>query len=83
MNRQAGARRSSSVTLQVTALRRLGKQIQTLREERRLTQDALARRVGLSRAYLARLEIGRHNAPILTLAKIAKALKVPITDLLA
>ena len=74
---------SKSVTLQVTVLRRLAKRIQALREERRLTQDALARRIGLSRAYLARLEIGRHNAPILTLAKIAKALKVPITDLLA
>ena len=74
---------SKSVTLQVTVLRRLAKRIQALREERRLTQNALARRIGLSRAYLARLEIGRHNAPILTLAKIAKALKVPITDLLA
>jgi len=47
-----------------------------------MTQEQLARKVGLSRAYLARLEIGRHNPPILTLARIAKALKVPITDLL-
>jgi transcriptional regulator with XRE-family HTH domain len=47
-----------------------------------MTQEQLARKVGLSRAYVARLEIGRHNVPVLTLARIAKALKVPITDLL-
>lgn len=48
-----------------------------------MTQERLAHTAGLSRAYLARLEIGRHNPPILTLARIAKALKVPIRDLLA
>ncbi len=63
-------------------LRRLGGQIQAVRRERGMTQEQLARKVGLSRAYLARLEIGRHNPPILTLARIAKALKIPITDLL-
>ena len=63
-------------------LRRLGRRIQVVRGERGMTQKQLARKIGLSRAYLARLEIGRHNPPILTLARIAKALKVPITDLL-
>ncbi len=46
-----------------------------------MTQEALARKVGLSRAYLARLEIGRHNVPVLTVARIARALRVRITDL--
>jgi len=73
---------SNPVTLQVTLLRRLGKRIQARRTERGLTQEELAKRVGLSRPYLARLEIGRHNAPVLTLATIAKALKVPLRDLL-
>ena len=62
-------------------LRRLGKRIRALRAERGMTQEALARRAGLSRAYLARLEIGRHNPPILTVVKIAKGLKVSIRDL--
>lgn len=62
-------------------LRRLGQRIQGMRLERGLTQEQLASRAKLSRAYVARLEIGRHNPPVLTLARIAKALKVPLRDL--
>jgi DNA-binding XRE family transcriptional regulator len=79
---QAGAGPPTRVTQGVTVLQRLGKRIRALRAERGMTQETIARRAGLSRAYLARLEIGRHNPPILTLVKIAKALKVPIRDLL-
>jgi transcriptional regulator with XRE-family HTH domain len=82
MKSRSGAGPSTRVTYGVTVIRRLGKRIQALRAERGITQERLARRAGLSRAYLARLEIGRHNPPILTLVKIAKALKVPVRDLL-
>jgi transcriptional regulator with XRE-family HTH domain len=63
-------------------LRRLGGRIQAVRMERGLTQEELATKAGLSRAYVARLETGRHNPPVLTVAKIAKALRVPLRDLL-
>ena len=35
--------------------------LKKIRESRGLTQDALARKAGISRAYLARLEMGRHD----------------------
>jgi transcriptional regulator with XRE-family HTH domain len=62
-------------------LQRLGRRIQTLRDQRKLTQEELAARAGLSRGYLARLETGRHDPSATTLAAIAKALRVPIASL--
>jgi transcriptional regulator with XRE-family HTH domain len=67
--------------LTVTMLQRLGRRIQTLRDERKMTQEELAAKAGLSRGYLARLETGRHDPSATTLAKIAKALRVPISSL--
>jgi transcriptional regulator with XRE-family HTH domain len=52
------------------------------RERRGMTQDALAKKAGVSRAYLSRLEMGRHDPPLSRLRKLAKALKVPIEKLL-
>jgi predicted transcriptional regulator len=46
-----------------------------------LTQAALAKKSGVSRAYLARLEMGRHDPPLSRLRKLAKALKVSVADL--
>ena len=52
------------------------------RERRGMTPDALAKNAGVSRAYLSRLEMGRHDPPLSRLRKLAKALKVPIEKLL-
>jgi len=41
-----------------------------------LTQRALAERVDVSRAYLSRLEMGRHDPPLSLLRRLAKALRV-------
>ncbi len=46
-----------------------------------MTQEALAKKAGMSRAYLARLEIGRHDPPLSRLRKLAKALKVTVGEL--
>jgi transcriptional regulator with XRE-family HTH domain len=62
-------------------LERLGERIQALRNQRGLTQEQLADKAGLSRGYIARLETGRHDPAATTLAKIAKALRVPISSL--
>ena len=56
--------------------------LKKLREARGLTQEQLAEKAGVSRAYLARLEIGRHDPPLSTLEKLAKALKVKVGKLL-
>jgi transcriptional regulator with XRE-family HTH domain len=47
-----------------------------------MTQEALAEKAGVSRAYLSRLEMGRHDPPLSRLRKLAKVLKVPIEKLL-
>jgi transcriptional regulator with XRE-family HTH domain len=60
----------------------LGLRVQKLRTVRRLSQEALAKRAGISRGYVARLEIGRHDPTVTTVRKLAKALGVPVMALL-
>jgi transcriptional regulator with XRE-family HTH domain len=62
--------------------KRFAMRLRTLRLKKNLTQDALAKRVGVTRGYLARLEMGRHDPPLSRLRKLAKALGVPVTEIL-
>lgn len=61
---------------------RLATRIKALRARRRLSQEALAAKAGVSRGYLARLETGRHDPTVGTVEKLAKALRVRVADLL-
>jgi transcriptional regulator with XRE-family HTH domain len=56
--------------------------IKRLRKRRKLTQQGLAVRAGLTLGYIARLEIGMHDPRLGTLRKLAKALGVKVTELL-
>jgi transcriptional regulator with XRE-family HTH domain len=62
---------------------RFAMRLRTLRLKKGLTQDALAKKIGVSRGYLARLEMGRHDPPLSRLRTLAKALGVPVAELLA
>ena len=42
---------------------------------------ALSKRSGLAREYIARLELGQQDPSLSTLAKLAKALKVTVAEL--
>jgi transcriptional regulator with XRE-family HTH domain len=64
-----------------TTQRRLMMRIKQLRAERGWSQEALGKKAGLARAYIARLEIGRHDPSLSTLVKLAKALKVTVGEL--
>lgn len=64
------------------AIHRFGKQLQRLRTHRGLTQEQLAVTAGLSRAFLTRLELGQHDPSLSTLVRVAKALRVSVTELL-
>ena len=64
------------------ARRPLRLNVQALRDERAMTQEALAKKAGISRGYLARVETGRHETTLTTLRKLAKALGVGVTALL-
>ncbi len=64
------------------AIQRFGKQLQRLRTSRGLTQEQLAVTAGLSRTFLTRLELGQHDPSLSTLVRVAKALRVSVTELL-
>jgi transcriptional regulator with XRE-family HTH domain len=58
---------------------------ETLREARRragLTQTALAVLAGLTQQYVARIEAGQINPTLATIAVIARALGMSMSDLL-
>ena len=60
----------------IALVEKVAARIGRLREERGLTQEELAARVGISRAYLARIETARHNLTVPMLERLAKALRV-------
>ena len=62
---------------------RLGARLKQLRHARRLTQEQLAERAGLSYKFLGELERGRGNPTLTTLAALSEALGVKLVDLLA
>lgn len=56
--------------------------LKALRTEQGLTQEALAKRLKMKQAYVARLESGAENNPTLdTLRRLAKALKCKVSEL--
>lgn len=59
-------------------LKKLGLKIKTLRKERKLSLDALAKQHGFEKANLSRLESGRSNPTVITLFKISAALQVSV-----
>jgi len=62
--------------------KRLTMKLKRLRVGRKMSQEDLAKRAGLSREYIGRLETGHHDPSLSTLVKLAKALKVKVADLL-
>ena len=63
-------------------MERLGKRIKALRQKQGMSQENLANAAQISRGYLARLEIGRHDPTVGTVEKLARALRVKVADLL-
>ena len=61
---------------------KLGKRIRELRLAAGLTQAELARRTGIHRPNIARVEAGRHTPSLETLARLAQAIGVPTTRVL-
>ena len=62
---------------------RLGENIRALRMKRKLTQEELADKAGVSTKYLQNLE-GKNpkSASVVTLEKLAKGLEIPIWEIL-
>lgn len=62
--------------------KRFAMRLRQIRRQRKMTQETLAMKADVSRAYLSRLEMGRHDPPLSLLRKLAKALRVPVARLL-
>lgn len=61
----------------------LGGHMRARRKALGLTQEQLAERAGLSTNYIARLELGSNTPSLPALICLAKALSVPVSDLLS
>src|ERR1039457_6323858 len=62
-------------------LHRLGERVRTLRKQRGMTRKALAQHAKVSERYLAQLEAGLGNCSIVLLRRIARAIGLPVTQL--
>jgi XRE family transcriptional regulator, aerobic/anaerobic benzoate catabolism transcriptional regulator len=62
-------------------LRRLGERVRRLRNQRGMSRKALATHARVSERYLAQLEAGIGNCSIVLLRRIARAIGLPVTQL--
>src|SRR5512136_2352971 len=62
-------------------LHQLGERVRVLRNQRGMTRKALAQHAKVSERYLAQLEAGLGNCSIVLLRRIARAIGLPITQL--
>ena len=63
---------------------RISRALKRLREDKGLSQAALAKLSGVAQGYISQMEAGEKKNPgIETLKKIARALGVPVTELLS
>lgn len=65
------------------SLEKLGRRVRHFRTEKRLTQEKVAELCGLSSKYIGDLENGKANVTVIVLDKVAAALGITSTDLLA
>lgn len=61
----------------------IGKRIKELRNRKGLRQSDLARKTGILRANIARIESGKHDPSLETLERISSAMGIPVADLLS
>lgn len=59
----------------------LGQRLRALRKQRRLSQERLGERSGLSGKFIGEVERGEKSISLDSLYRVAVALKVPLRDL--
>ena len=60
----------------------IGRRLTSLREEKKLSQGDIEKRTGLLRCYISRVENGHTVPAIETLEKLARALEMPLYQLM-
>ena len=71
-----------TVKINLKARQEMGRKLREFRERRNLSQDELAKAVGISSSYAARIERGEENPTVTVIENICKALKIKSSDLL-
>jgi transcriptional regulator with XRE-family HTH domain len=61
----------------------VGKNVRRLRQQKGLTQEQLAFDAEIDLTYVGGIERGKRNPSLLVMARIAEALSVPLTKLIA
>ena len=59
----------------------LGKRIRELRQQRGISQEKFALKIGMDRTYFASVEAGKRNISIVNIQKIADGLDVSLGEL--
>lgn len=59
----------------------LGTNVRELREQKKLTQEALAERSGLDPSYISGIERAVRNPSVLSLARLANGLGCTVSDI--
>lgn len=70
-----------TITQERKLMKSFGKKVAEVRKSRGVTQQELAERINMSVVAIAYIETGKRWARLGTLSKIAKALKVNVSDL--
>jgi XRE family aerobic/anaerobic benzoate catabolism transcriptional regulator len=65
-----------------TFLIQLGERVRMIRSRRAMSRKVLAKQSKVSERYLAQLELGKGNCSIVLLRRIAKAMSVPVAELI-
>ncbi len=60
---------------------KLGKKIQKLRKDTGLSQEQLAEKIHISRTHMGHIEQGRKSPSLKVMTKLAKILRVNMSDL--
>ena len=64
-----------------SAKQKLGKKLREFRKEQGLSQEQLGFSAKVDRSYISEIENGLRNPSLQTLEKLAKALKLKVSDL--
>jgi transcriptional regulator with XRE-family HTH domain len=65
----------------ISSKQKLGKKLHDLRKSQSLSQEQLSFMAKIDRSYISEIENGLRNPSLQTLEKLAKALKVKLSDL--
>jgi len=64
-------------------LKRFGRNVACCRKKKKFSQEKLAELANLHRTYIGQIESGKRNVALKNIAKLSKALGVPVKDLVS